>query len=94
MWGIKKWPGRILQGALAGAQVINATGLGGMFPPLGAAAFLIGATQVAVSVLQHKSTEEGKPNETVLDSDIHSPEPAESGGLPPLEGRKLDRRRR
>jgi len=60
MWGIKKWPGRILQGALAGAQVINATGLGGLFPPLGAAAILIGATQVGVSVLQHKSTEDGK----------------------------------
>ncbi len=58
--GIKKWPGRILQGTLAGAQVINATGLGGLFPPLGAAALIIGAAQVGVSVIQHKSTEGGR----------------------------------
>jgi len=61
MWGIKKWPGRIIQGALVGAQVINATGLGGLFPPLGVAALVIGAAQVGVSVIQHKSTEDGKP---------------------------------
>jgi hypothetical protein len=58
--GIKKWTGRIVQGTLAGAQVINATGLGGIFPPLGAVAIAIGAAQVGVSVLQHKSTEAGK----------------------------------
>ena len=63
MWGIKKWPGRILQGTLAGAQVINATGAGGLFPPLGIAAALIGVAQVGVAVIQHKSTEEGNPVE-------------------------------
>ena len=60
MWKIKKWPARILQGALAGAQVVNATGLGGVFPPLGVAAAVIGAAQVGVAIVQHKSTEDGK----------------------------------
>lgn len=63
MWGIKKWPGRILQGTLAGAQVINASGLGGLFPPLGIVAAGIGAVQITVGIIQHKSTEDGKPVE-------------------------------
>lgn len=59
MWGIKKWPGRILQGTLAAGQIVNAAAV--FFPPVIPVAVGIGVTQVIVSAWQHKSTEEGKP---------------------------------
>jgi hypothetical protein len=58
-WGIKKWPARILQGALAGAQVVNAGAV--LYPPLLPVAIGLGVLQVSVGVWQHKSTEEGEP---------------------------------
>jgi len=38
MWGIKKWPRRILKGTRIGATIINNSGIGAAFPPLGIAA--------------------------------------------------------
>jgi hypothetical protein len=57
MWGIKKWPGRILQGVLAAGQVANAGAV--FYPPLIPVAIGIGLLQVGVGAWQHKSTEEG-----------------------------------
>ena len=57
MWGIKKWPARILQGVFASAQVVNVAGT--FYPPLIPVALAIGALQVGVATLQHKSTENG-----------------------------------
>lgn len=57
MWGIKKWPGRILQGVLAAGQVANAGAV--FYPPLIPIALGIGLVQVGVGVWQHKSTEDG-----------------------------------
>jgi len=41
MWGIKKWPRKILHGAEFGATIINDSGVGGLFLPLGIAAALL-----------------------------------------------------
>ena len=57
MWGIKKWPGRILQGVFASAQVLNVAGI--VYPPLIPVAIGIGALQVGLATMQHKSTENG-----------------------------------
>jgi len=67
MWGIKKWPGRILQGVLAAGQVANAGAV--FFPPLVPVAIGLGLVQIGVATLQHKSTENGNaiPPEVVED---------------------------
>jgi hypothetical protein len=64
--GIKKWTGRIWQVTLAGAHVINASGIGTVIAPVGVVAGLIGAAQVGISIAQHKSTEQGESIEAEL----------------------------
>lgn len=58
MWGIKKWPGRILQGVLAAGQVANAGAV--FYPPLIPVALGLGLAQVVVGAIQHKSKESGE----------------------------------
>jgi hypothetical protein len=82
VWGIKKWPGRILQGGLVGAQVINASGLGVALPPLGVVALAIGAAQIGVGILQHKSTEEGQTVEELKAENARLRERLESSMQP------------